>query len=50
MKFYLECIIEYMNDTACWFFYVQKIKATWKECLEFASKPQIKVASYVSAE
>lgn len=22
MKFYLEYIIEYMNDTACWLFYV----------------------------
>lgn len=32
------------------FFYVQKIKATWKECLQFASKPQIKIVSYISAE
>lgn len=46
MKFYLECIIAYMDNIACCFFFL----CAEDQSLQFANKPQIKIVSYVSAE
>jgi len=43
MKFYLECITEYMDDPVWWFFsHMLQIRATWEERLQSVSKPRLR--------